>query len=89
MICPAKELVIFSVPCGLMPFVRLTISKLIWTNGLLVLGLPQTVQGQEQVLIPGDPERLMEQERMQKGIPLIDAVVKDIEELSRQFNVTL
>jgi len=49
----------------------------------------KTVEGQAQVLIPGDPERLMEQERMQKGIPLIDAVVKDIEELSRQFNVTL
>ncbi|MDI9320648.1 MAG: Ldh family oxidoreductase [Phycisphaerales bacterium] len=49
----------------------------------------KTVEGQEQVLIPGDPERLMVQERMQRGIPLIDAVVKDIQELSGQLNVTL
>lgn len=40
-----------------------------------------------QILIPGDPERVLEQERKKEGIPLLDAVVKDLEELSDRFEV--
>lgn len=46
----------------------------------------QAVPG-EKVIIPGDPEREMEKERMEKGIPLLPPVVKDLEELSRKFEV--
>jgi L-2-hydroxycarboxylate dehydrogenase (NAD+) len=49
----------------------------------------KTVVGQDHVLIPGDVERVMEQERMQKGIPLIDAVVEDIESLAQQLGTNI
>lgn len=40
-----------------------------------------------QILIPGDPERALENERKQQGIPLVDAVVNDLKELSDRFEV--
>ena len=47
----------------------------------------KTVQGQEKVLIPGDPEREMEEERMKKGIPLLKPVVEDLKYLGERFQV--
>ncbi len=47
----------------------------------------KTVAGQDQVYIPGDPEREMEVIRMQEGIPLLPAVVKDLEMLSEKFEL--
>lgn len=47
------------------------------------------VQGQEKVLIPGDPERELEAERMQHGIPLIEPVVADLRALGEKFSVSL
>jgi L-2-hydroxycarboxylate dehydrogenase (NAD+) len=41
----------------------------------------------EKVLIPGDPEREMEQERLTGGIPLLEPVQKDLEELGKKFGV--
>ncbi len=49
----------------------------------------KTIAGQEKVIIPGDPEREMEIERMQNGIPLLDAVINDLTELGLKFNVAL
>lgn len=49
----------------------------------------ETVSGQEKVLIPGDPEREMEAERMSKGIPLLNPVADDLKELSKRFNISL
>jgi len=46
-----------------------------------------TVAGQEKVIIPGDPEREMEVERMKSGIPLLPAVVADLQALSNKFKV--
>ena len=43
--------------------------------------------GQEKVLVPGDPEREMEAERSVQGIPLLDAVVTDLQELAKRFEV--
>jgi LDH2 family malate/lactate/ureidoglycolate dehydrogenase len=48
-----------------------------------------SISENEKVMIPGDPEREMEIERMKNGIPLIDAVVKDIQELAVKFDVML
>lgn len=45
------------------------------------------VAGEEKVYIPGDPERAMEQVRINEGIPLLDAVVKDLEVLSEKFDI--
>lgn len=47
----------------------------------------QTIAGQEKVIIPGDPEREMEVERMQQGIPLLSAVVKDLKALGDKLEV--
>jgi len=49
----------------------------------------KTVPGQEKVLIPGDPERAMESIRKKEGIPLLDAVVKDLQGLSEKFKTKL
>jgi L-2-hydroxycarboxylate dehydrogenase (NAD+) len=43
----------------------------------------------ENVMIPGDPEREMEGERMKKGIPLLDPVIKDLEEVGKKFSIQL
>lgn len=45
------------------------------------------IHGQEKVLIPGDPERETEAQRLQEGIPLLPAVVADLQDLARRFEV--
>jgi L-2-hydroxycarboxylate dehydrogenase (NAD+) len=49
----------------------------------------RTIPGEEKVLVPGDPEREMEAERRQKGIPLLAAVVADLKELANKFSIDL
>jgi LDH2 family malate/lactate/ureidoglycolate dehydrogenase len=49
--------------------------------------LAKTSKGQERVLIPGDPEREIEEIRMKEGIPLLDIVVNDLKELGNKFGV--
>ncbi|MCC6185766.1 MAG: Ldh family oxidoreductase [Chitinophagaceae bacterium] len=49
----------------------------------------KTIEGEECVLIPGDIERDMEQERMKNGIPLLAAVVKDISELAIEYDTDI
>jgi L-2-hydroxycarboxylate dehydrogenase (NAD+) len=49
----------------------------------------KTVEGQEQVLIPGDPEREMESDRLRRGIPLLHSVSDDLEYLGKRFGVNL
>ena len=43
----------------------------------------------QRVLIPGDPERLMEAERLATGIPVADPVLTSLHELSERFGVKL
>ena len=43
----------------------------------------------QKVLIPGDPERLIEIERIRKGIPIEDEVIATLTELSIKFNIEL
>jgi L-2-hydroxycarboxylate dehydrogenase (NAD+) len=47
------------------------------------------IQGQQRVLIPGDPEREMEAERMDNGIPLLKPVIDDLHFLGEKFDVKL
>jgi LDH2 family malate/lactate/ureidoglycolate dehydrogenase len=49
----------------------------------------KTIAGEEQVVIPGDPERKMEEIRMRSGIPLLAAVEKDLLFLSEKLDVPL
>lgn len=45
--------------------------------------------GQERVMVPGDPEREAEKIRRSEGVPLLDPVVNDLQELASRFSVTL
>lgn len=47
----------------------------------------KTIEGQERVLIPGDPERIIEEERLQQGIPLLQPVVEDLKTIAERFSV--
>jgi L-2-hydroxycarboxylate dehydrogenase (NAD+) len=47
----------------------------------------RTVDGQERVIIPGDPEREMEYTRMKDGIPLNEKVVDDLQLLGSKMSV--
>ncbi|MEO7213977.1 Ldh family oxidoreductase [Mucilaginibacter sp.] len=46
-----------------------------------------TVDPTQHVIIPGEPELEAELERMQNGIPLVDAVAKDLNELALKLGV--
>lgn len=41
----------------------------------------------QQVIIPGDPERLSAEKRLVEGIPLLEPVVKDLESLAQKFGL--
>jgi LDH2 family malate/lactate/ureidoglycolate dehydrogenase len=43
----------------------------------------------QRVLIPGDPEREMAAHRLLEGLPLLDAVVKDLEIVGAKLGVNL
>jgi len=49
----------------------------------------KTTSDSDRVMIPGDPEREAEQERMQKGIPLNDKVLEDLIELGKKYSIVL
>jgi len=49
----------------------------------------KTIPGEDRVIIPGDPEREMEAERMKNGIPLLAAVTDDLRALGNKFEVAL
>lgn len=44
-------------------------------------------EGQEKVLIPGDPERELTEERLKNGIPLHEQVVEDLRKLGESFGI--
>lgn len=43
--------------------------------------------GQEAVLIPGDPEHEAEKIRLKDGVPVVEAVVRDLESISKETGV--
>ena len=47
----------------------------------------KTVDGHSSVLIPGDPEREMEKERIESGIPLHPAVVADLQKTAAVLGI--
>lgn len=47
----------------------------------------KTVEGKESVLIPGDPERIMEAERKKNGIPINQKVVEDLKSVAEKFKI--
>jgi len=51
--------------------------------------MAKTTQGEPRVLIPGDPEREMEAERLKEGIPLLHSVVEDLSNVGKKFGLVL
>jgi L-2-hydroxycarboxylate dehydrogenase (NAD+) len=49
----------------------------------------KTVEGEHNVVIPGEPETAMEAERMKNGIPLHVSVVSELAELGKKFSLSL
>ncbi|TMI71055.1 MAG: Ldh family oxidoreductase [Bacteroidetes bacterium] len=47
----------------------------------------KTVKGHEKVLIPGDPEREMEEKYKIEGLPLLESVVEDLKKLAGKFDL--
>lgn len=46
-------------------------------------------EGHDRVLVPGDPERMLTEERSKNGIDLLPAVVEDMEMLAKKFNIKI
>jgi LDH2 family malate/lactate/ureidoglycolate dehydrogenase len=46
-------------------------------------------EGHDRVIIPGDPEREIIEKRKVEGIPLMDCVVKDLEDLGKKLGIKL
>lgn len=57
-------------------------------NWIARFRMARPAEGHEKVLIPGDPEREMEAIRMKEGIPLVDSVVAELEQLAERFSLT-
>lgn len=49
----------------------------------------KTAEGYDKVLIPGDPERIIEMMRMRDGIPLVQPVIEDLKKTGEKFNLSL
>lgn len=47
----------------------------------------KTIASEEKLIIPGDPEREFESDRMKNGIPLNAKVVADLKELGKKFEI--
>ncbi len=47
------------------------------------------IEGYEKVLIPGDPEREAETERLKNGIPILDTIWEDLKNTGARFNIKL
>lgn len=47
----------------------------------------RTIPGEEKVLVPGDPEREFEKERIKHGIDLLEPVVRDLQQLAEKLSI--
>lgn len=47
----------------------------------------RSVKEEVPVIIPGDPERILEKERAANGIPLMPAVVEDLQSIAKRFSI--
>jgi len=45
------------------------------------------VEGEESVLIPGDPERAAEERNMKFGIQLVPAIREDLKDIAKELDI--
>jgi L-2-hydroxycarboxylate dehydrogenase (NAD+) len=48
----------------------------------------KTIDGESRVIIPGDPEREMSEERKKTGVPLNEKVIEDLKQLAEKYQLT-
>jgi L-2-hydroxycarboxylate dehydrogenase (NAD+) len=48
----------------------------------------KTIEGEERVIIPGDPEREMSEERVKTGIPLNEKVIEDLKDVALRLKIS-
>jgi L-2-hydroxycarboxylate dehydrogenase (NAD+) len=58
-------------------------------NWIIRFRAAKPIDGYDQVLIPGDPEREAETERRATGIPVVSSVVDDLQTVGDKFGLTL
>ena len=46
----------------------------------------EPIHSSQPVLIPGEPERLMQEVRLKEGIPLLEVVWEDIKVMAEKFD---
>ncbi len=47
----------------------------------------KTIPGEKKVLVPGDPEREIQAQRLKSGLPLLTVVVDDLKKLAEKFDL--
>ena len=47
------------------------------------------VNENQQVIIPGEPEMLIQRERLKNGVPLLNKVIEDIKEISSKTGILI
>ena len=47
----------------------------------------ESAEGQPKVLIPGDPEREMEEKTREEGIEVLSSIQKDLKEVANKLNI--
>jgi L-2-hydroxycarboxylate dehydrogenase (NAD+) len=48
----------------------------------------KTIDGESRVIIPGDPEREMSEERTKSGVPLNEKVIEDLKQLAEKYQLS-
>ena len=46
-----------------------------------------TIEGQDEVIVPGEPETRAQAERSVNGIPLVDKVVHDLKTIAEELKI--
>lgn len=63
--------------------------KLNMDHWIKTFSFSKTIAGKNKVIIPGEPEREFETERMKNGILLLESVVEDLKNVGKKFGVGL
>lgn len=56
-------------------------------NWISTFKAANSIDSEQKILIPGEPELEIEKERQKKGIPLLPAVVSDLKQLAQMFQI--
>ena len=69
-------------------FRNATVFKKDMDQWLLRFRTAKPAPGFDRVLVPGDPERIIEADRLKNGIPLMKSVVEDLDFIAEKFKIS-